>query len=208
MISHRVEDNALAPHAPILARAVAEATSAAAPRIGADDVEIVFRTGRSLLPELGFSGQLRGSHRIDMVIDQAVMAARGDISLDLARMIAHEMHHCMRMRSVGYGRRLGEVMVSEGLACQFEREIFGGMVPIYATPLRDNEQARVASLAAHEWRLPGYDHGAWFFGTDRRRLPRFAGYALGFMLVGRFMRASGRRAAELVHTHPDDIVSL
>lgn len=208
MIRHRIQDNSLAAFSPIFARAVTEAANIAAPRIHADDIEIVFAEGRDILPELGFCGYLRGPRRIDVVADGGAIAERGDLAPNLARVLAHEMHHCMRMRSVGYGRRLGEVIVSEGLACHFEREALGGTVPVYASPLRDEEQARVGALAAHEWRLPHYDHAAWFLGTDRRKLPRFAGYALGYMLVGRFMRASGRRAADLVHTPADDIVAL
>lgn len=43
----------------------------------------------------------------------------------LRRQATHEAHHCLRMAGPGYGRTLGEALVSEGLAGQFTRWLFG-----------------------------------------------------------------------------------
>ena len=43
----------------------------------------------------------------------------------LRRQVAHEVHHCLRMAGPGYGRVLGEALVSEGLAGHFTRRLLG-----------------------------------------------------------------------------------
>src|SRR5215813_6028282 len=43
----------------------------------------------------------------------------------LRRQVAHEVHHCLRYAGPGYGKTLGEAMVSEGLAGQFASRLFG-----------------------------------------------------------------------------------
>ena len=43
----------------------------------------------------------------------------------------------------------------------------------------------------------------FFFGAPERGLPRHAGYSLGFELVARHVRSTGRTAAQLVHVPAD-----
>ena len=43
----------------------------------------------------------------------------------LRRHVAHEVHYCLRMGGPGYGRSLGEALVSEGLAGRFVAKLFG-----------------------------------------------------------------------------------
>jgi Predicted Zn-dependent protease (DUF2268) len=49
-----------------------------------------------------------------------------NLETELAPTIAHELHHCARHGGVGYGHTLLEALVTEGLACVFEREFRGG----------------------------------------------------------------------------------
>ena len=118
----------------------------------------------------------------------------------LAAILAHELHYIARGRGPGYGRTLGEALVSEGLAQCFEVEI-GCAPPPYAVALRDAELSDFAARAREELNAQDYDHGAWFFG--RRGDPRFpkdGGYSLDYALVRAWLDLEGTTASAAVGT--------
>ncbi|HLG49222.1 MAG TPA: DUF2268 domain-containing putative Zn-dependent protease [Reyranella sp.] len=137
-----------------------------------------------VIPEIGMCGFCTGAGTFKLSFDPA----NRQFALSLAdgtlrRQVAHEVHHCLRNAGPGYGRSLGEALVSEGLAGQFVNRLYG-------TPPEPWEKA-VAPRDA--WRflpddrslgLPMYDHNAWFYGTGG--YPRWLGYTLGYLLAGRW----------------------
>src|SRR4051812_12153614 len=130
-------------------------------------VEIRHAPGR-VIPEIGMVGHCSGATHFSLSFDPA--NARFVPSLadgTLRRQVAHEVHHCLRNAGPGYGRSLGEALVSEGLAGQFVNRLYG-------TPPELWEKAVEPKVA---WRfLPDedalastfYDHDAWFFGAVGR----------------------------------------
>jgi hypothetical protein len=147
-------------------------------------VEIRHAPGR-VIPEIGMVGHCSGATHFSLSFDPA--NARFVPSLadgTLRRQVAHEVHHCLRNAGPGYGRSLGEALVSEGLAGQFVNRLYG-------TPPELWEKAVEPKVA---WRfLPDdaelestfYEHNAWFFGAVGR-YPRWLGYTLGFLLARRW----------------------
>jgi hypothetical protein len=104
---------------------------------------------------------------------------------NLRRHVVHEVHHCLRKGGPGYGNSLGEALVSEGLAGQFVTRLFG-------TPPEPWERAVESPVAlsffpaADVMASTTYDHRAWFFGAGGQ-FPRWLGYTLGYMIVGRWI---------------------
>jgi len=121
----------------------------------------------------------------------------GVLSEQLAKMLAHEYHHAVRRRSVGYGSSLFEAAVSEGLADHFALQVRGGDPAPWSVALTPFE--------LETWRDQvidspgaGYDHDNWFFGASAS-IPRWTGYAVGFHLVSEYLLAHpGATAASLV----------
>ena len=96
----------------------------------------------------------------------------------LVRTLVHEMHHLIRWDGPGYGRSLGEALVSEGLAGHFVIDLLGGPPDPWDATTPGGGTAR---RAITEWAWPNYDHGEWFMG--RGKLRRWTGYGLGRQLV-------------------------
>lgn len=100
----------------------------------------------------------------------------------LRRQVIHEVHHCLRMGAVGYGRTLGEALVSEGLAGRFVSHLFGTPPEPWECAVDDatlrKQRPEDADLVASP-----YDHKGWFFGGGGLR-PYWYGYSLGYRLVG------------------------
>lgn len=149
--------------------------------------------------ETGIGARAWAADRIDVWIDPAHPWVDAAGEEELIAMLAHELHHCARWTKPGYGTTLGETLVSEGLACVFETGFRGGVPPFWARALKADALREVEALARPRLDLREYDHRAWFFGEPERGLPRHAGYSLGFEIAARYIRATGRTAAQLVH---------
>lgn len=154
--------------------------------------DLVVRVGEDVIPEWGIGGRAPARGVIELVVDPARLAPE-----HFRRTLVHELHHLARWEGPGYGRSLGEALVSEGLAGHFVTEILGG-------PADPWDQVRpgagVLKQAASLWARPDYDHGAWFFGRGKMR--KWTGYGLGHRIVAEHM-AEGETAAALVHASAD-----
>ena len=130
-----------------------------------------------------------------------------DVTLDpgrwtpaaLTRTLVHEMHHLIRWDGPGYGRSLGESLVSEGLAGHFVTDILGGPPdPWDAVTCASGTVRR----AITEWAHPTYDHDEWFRGRGKMR--RWTGYGLGHQLVAAHLdRNEGETALSLARVAAD-----
>ncbi|MCF8480086.1 MAG: DUF2268 domain-containing protein [Rhodospirillum sp.] len=152
------------------------------------DILLQRREGETI-PEVGMVGFAFHGALFSMVFDPDnpnFETSLGDGAV--TRQVLHEVHHCLRMGGPGYGRTLGECMVSEGLAGQFVRHLLG-------TPPEPWEQAVPPETFAALWPdadLLGstrFDHGAWFLGAGA--YPRWLVYSMGYWLVGRWLEAIG-----------------
>lgn len=149
--------------------------------------------------ETGIGARAWASDRIDVWIDPAHPWVDAAGEEELLAMLAHELHHCARWTRPGYGATLGETLVSEGLACVFETGFRGGVPPFWARALDARALRATEAIALRQMDDRRYDHRAWFFGDPERGLPRHAGYSLGFEIVARHVRGTGRSAAQLVN---------
>ena len=180
-----------------------------------DRVEEVIRStfdaARARLPLNGVTIVARNS--LDNVIGEIGIGGRADAgtvwmsfdtngrqwvsSIDswLGPLLAHELHHVARFRAVGFYDNLLEAMVGEGAADRFLMELTGASAPMWSTALTPAQFDELAARAEDQWFDGDYDHAAWFYGTSD--LPRWAGYTIGFEIVGDHMDATGRTAADL-----------
>lgn len=161
-----------------------------------DGVDVAVYASPWVIPELGLSGYAPLGHWMQLTLDPQNPNFAACWERELPPMLAHELHHVRRNQGVGYGSTLLEALVSEGLAQHYEAQA-RGEPPIYARPLGDLEALWLR--AQQEFHSP-YDHSSWFFGSPQADLPRWSGYALGFELVGRFMKTHGGDAATHVNT--------
>jgi len=136
----------------------------------------------NVIPEIGIGGFNPNEQEITISIDPNFTNLEQSISIELAPMIAHEMHHAKRRRTIGYGSTLLEASVSEGLADCFAMEIKGIDPPIWSVALTGSDLESWIETARDNWRDSPYDHGKWFFGTTSD-IPRWTGYSIGFRLV-------------------------
>lgn len=81
---------------------------------------------QSVIPEQAIGVYTPNSNLILISVDPGRGVFRRKFRLALPRTIAHELHHAVRWMNPGYGKTLGEAIVTEGLTAHFELEVFGG----------------------------------------------------------------------------------
>jgi len=145
-------------------------------------LDILVQRSTFVIREIGMVGRAWGPNLFSIAFDPN--NANFECCLTdgtLRRQVAHEVHHCLRFAGPGYGRTLGEALVSEGLAGQFVARLFNNPPEPWECAIRTPMQflPDQATLTAT------YDHNRWFFGTHD--LPHWLGYSLGFELVGRWL---------------------
>ncbi len=157
------------------------------------------------VPELGFGGSAPSRNTMFLGFDTAHPAMEERLVGGLRRVVVHEAHHCLRQAGPGYGTRLGEVLVSEGLADHFVREVLGGTPDPWCVALDDGALAAAAAAAEPALWDPGIDLARWFRGDPRGVLP-WSGYSLGWTLVARYLAATPEVRPSRLARVPADLV--
>jgi hypothetical protein len=181
------DGGALAVHRSSIDSVVARTLGEVRELIPVDGVEIRISAGsEGAIREIGFGGRAQAGEVVYLTFDPSSPHLAPSLTTSLFPLLAHELHHIARQRTVGYGSDLLGAMASEGLADHFSVQVAGGTPPIWATALSTAELDRLLEASRPHWFDGGYDHEAWFFG-DGSGIPRWTGYSLGWAIVDRFL---------------------
>jgi hypothetical protein len=160
-----------------------------------DNVDIVIKSGKGI-PGIGIGGYCLGPNALYLNIDTGVENIEEAIDKQILRMLAHELHHCMRSRGPGCGDTLYEAMVSEGLADHFEIEVTDCIPQKWCIAL-DNDQLKQMEEKAKLLYWNKYCHDKWFYGSEPNEVPNWTGYILGFKIIDNYLKVSNQKASKL-----------
>lgn len=168
-------------------------------------LDILIERGGMVIPEIGMVGRAYRKGLFALTLDPD--NPHFSTSLDdgtLRRQVTHEVHHCFRMGGPGYGRTLGQALVSEGLAGHFTRLLFNNPPEPWECAVTDDllraHRPDRDTLSA-KW----YNHAEWFFAAGGRR-PRWLGYTLGYRIVGDWLAATPDVDGDLLVNVPAETV--
>jgi uncharacterized protein YjaZ len=196
------DSGALDAHRDAIAGEAAGTVTAVRRLLDVNGVTIRARAGMEyVIPELGFGGRTTGPGEILLVFNPASGVLADSLAAELFPLLAHELHHVARIRTVGYGANLLEAMVSEGLADQFAIEVAGIEPPMWSTALSGEDLEVWSARAKEQWYDAGYSHDAWFYGAGGQ-IPRWAGYAIGFDMTRNFLIANPDRKPSQLFSEP------
>lgn len=140
------------------------------------------------IPETGTGGRACSETLLEIFVDPDNPSFAHSLRTgEFGRGVIHEVHHCMRMAGPGYGWTLGEALVSEGLAGQFVRKLFGNDPEPWEKAFTQ-EQLYSGSVDFVALTTDDYDHSEWFFGSGSK--PRWLGYSLGYEMVGSWLKTT------------------
>lgn len=148
------------------------------------DVVIIESQDFFVIPKLGIGGNAIGRSCIEIRIDFSRKDLQKIIDIELPSTIYHEFAHLVRENSIGYGKTLLDSFVSEGISCFVEKSILPNRKIPYIQKIKDEK--KVWGKAKKLLGESKYNYSEWFFGSGK--LPNWAGYRLGFLIVESFVR--------------------
>ena len=157
------------------------------------------------IPSKGMSGASPNTEHIYILLNPDHPRLYKSIDEELVATLAHEYHHTMRHRAIGYGSNLFEAIVSEGLAEHFTMEVTKESPP-WITPIPEEDFLHWRSEAEKIWFRSDYDHLAWFVGLNSE-IPRGTGYEIGRRLIADYLSANlDKKASEMYSTEAKEFL--
>lgn len=143
--------------------------------------DLVVRASEVPIPDGGLLARPSQPGVIDLTLSPDRVTADA-----LRRALLRELHHVARWAGPGYGRSLGEVLVSEGLAGHFAQQVMGG-------PVDPRDAARPAGgslrQAANIWSRHDFSFDEWFLG--RGKIRKGTGWAIAHRLIAQHLSEEG-----------------
>lgn len=166
--------------------AAREAIARAGDHLDLPRFDLLVRQGPDVIPEWGVRGRTPAPALIELTLDPARFQPATVI-----RTLVHECHHLVRWDGPGYGRSLGEALVSEGLAGHFVQHVLAGPPDPWDAV---QPAPGLARQAASAWDRLDFNHARWFLGKGDIR--KWAGYGLGYRLVAEYLSQAPGADAE------------
>ena len=164
------------------------------------DIDAVFYDNpRATFKETGIGGYTPCANAIFISTDPKNSKFNEGIKKELIYTLAHEINHAIRFRVPISKETLFEAIISEGLADHFAMEITGRKnPPMWSVALTDKQKKNFLKRASKEWNLPAYDHNAWFYGSEKKKIPRWTAYSLGYDLVDAYLQKNPKIKASKI----------
>jgi uncharacterized protein YjaZ len=125
------------------------------------------------------------------------------LPIELLDTFAHELHHAARWQAIGYGETLLEAIISEGLADHFAVEITKRAdIHPWDNALNAEKIKVLKERASKEYFSKKYNHNTWFFGSRGKGIPKWTAYALGFQVVGEYLKKHPDAKASTLYNLP------
>lgn len=154
----------------------------------------------SAIPELGVGGYSPDGDEIYIAVDASYPKFESFVIPNIYRTLLHEMHHTARWRGPGYGETLLEALVTEGLADHFELELTHNTPQPWNTALSVKEKQSLVGRVEKELHSKEYSHEDWFYGSEKRKIPRWTGYSLGFSIVGEYLKKNPDKKPSVLYS--------
>ena len=179
-----------------IAKAVKEAKQYVFPKLKIDwdiDLLVTNRLYDFIIPEDGVGGRTRTSDFIEFAINEE-KATENLIS----EMVAHELCHAARWgKNDEWINSLFDGVINEGIATYFEAEFVKDRTEktvFIKTILErsDEENEKILEKLRSQLDSNYYDYDTIFFNGSNE-FPRWSGYSLGYYLVRKYLKKTGKK---------------
>lgn len=161
---------------------------------------VIYDNPHGAIPETGVGGYAPDEHTIFISLDPDFPKFEDIIKKELGRTVTHELHHVLRWKSPGYGQTLLEALITEGLADHFDVEVNNETPEPWCVAFNEEQLNKILTKAQKEFNNKNYDHNSWFFGSEEKNIPRWAGYSLGYKLVNDYLQKNPDKKPSNVYT--------
>lgn len=126
---------------------------------------------------------------------------------------AHEYHHTVwgnywfNLHGGELQNKLIDSLVIDGEADSFALELYPELKPQWLFGMAEKEidalwKSRYKTIAMST----DVDYSAYMFGNDEMGIPWCAGYAVGYMIVHKYLALTGKRVSEILEVKPESML--
>ena len=164
-------------------------------KIPIDDIDIVFYNAPwSIVEDIGVSGRSRGAYTLFVTFNLKNKNMNLVIEKEMPKTLAHELHHIVRYKAVGHRKTMLDGLIAEGLAGHFVMELFGGEIQSWFRAIKANDLNKVMKLYEKNYFEPN-DETKWLFGEKGGKIPKWAGYTVGYEIVKTYLKKHPKKKA-------------
>lgn len=190
----------------LLAIVLPEAAMRAAKLLNADGIDISvspFKPGEA--PDSGIGGYSFSPYRAELLLDSEREDIGEVIRNELPAVLGHEMHHCVRSKHFKNSLTLWECITTEGLATHFERQMNGGNEPSLFRNFPDYDWRELLDAARPLRDEKVFCFHDWFLGGNPERLPKYAGYFIGYKAVSVYQSRGNHSDFDMLKITPEEL---
>ena len=198
----------LSPFKNILHQYVTEAIDVVGPRLDICADLCISHDPPNCNPEMGIGGGAFSPSLMHIFLDANNPNIEQSIRDEILAVLAHESHHCVRMQKVPDHVTLLDNIVTEGLACHFEKEITGCAAPSFIPDEVLNASRELLRSMRPSLEETEFCFDTYFLGKDTKKYPKYAGFAVGFELVSQYLAKTKSTASEAVYVPASDVLSI
>ncbi|GBD34794.1 hypothetical protein HRbin35_00545 [bacterium HR35] len=172
-------------------------------KIKLEDFAIVYEENPQMcIPGFGHGGKTLSAYLIYIYLNPKFKNFKNKvIKEEIPRAIAHEIIHLVRWNLFKpMQKNLLHTIIEEGLCQHFELEVFGENSKLYpwSMALKENEIKKYLKRAKKYFDSRDISLiYSWKFGNKKLKIPRWAGYSLGFHLIKKYLEKTNKKVSEI-----------
>jgi hypothetical protein len=146
----------------------------------------------------GLGGYALSEHRVELLVDCSRSDIDEVIETELLEVLAHELHHALRLSFHMPTGTLLQQLVMEGLACHFEHSVTNGKPSSLFKYLANYDWRIGLEKMSHLLETTDFSLDKLFLGSHPEEFPKYAGYWIGYNLVAEYARVNNATEVEMV----------
>ena len=193
-------------HQDLLTSILPETAMIAANLLNADGINVSvspFKPGGA--PESGIGGFSFSPYRMEILLDSDREDLEDVIHNELPAVLGHEMHHCVRSKYVAEPITFWEHITIEGLATHFELQMNGGMQPSLFQKFPQLDWRELLETVRPIRNERAFSFHDWFLGGSPERIPKYAGYFIGYKAVSHFQKTGNYSDLDMLKVTADEL---
>jgi len=190
----------------LLSEILPESAMRAADLLNVDGINVSvspYKSGDA--PRSGIGGYSFSPYRIELLLDCDREDLYEVIRRELPAVLGHEMHHCVRSKYFSNPTTLWECITTEGLATHFELQMNGGVQPSLFNNFPDVDWRELLETARPLRNEKAFSFDDWFLGGDPERMPKYAGYFIGFNAVSSFQSKGNHSDLDMLRITAEEL---
>ena len=116
---------------------------------------------------------------------------------EIEKTLCHELAELIRFKNIKENNSFLESMILDGMAEHFSIEVNKTKQELWTNALTIEDKTKIRERLMESIEYKTIDRNLWFYGQSKKEIPLYAGYTIGFDLVGMFIKENNKTIFDL-----------